>query len=433
MTSIKSMYFRNLLSDLYRFKKQITIFVILCTAFFAFIGYKNAKPEVFLSEEQQTELEEYNTKISEYDDAVAQIEKSLELARTQAAELQEYVDNSIYMKLDSQNIQVASAQYGVKTESNTGNILASIVLYINEGGLKEELSEELGHLDVKYWRDIISCSTSGNVLNLTILHHDADEVQKILGVAEKRIMAHIPEVAKVQGNFTLEKISSSAYVKADSNVTNTQNTHRNNLKNYSSNIADLDNKLVSTKNNKQTYIEKNEPTFTASPVSPVKNMIKYTIVGIIFGIILPCAWFALRYVLDNRIRNAGDLTASHLNVLGIYKGQNPNQKDMERSTIGIQLLTQQQNISSVYFNCLSEDELTKKAAEEYQKAIENSELTVKKGSHVYDDGLELKDMISSRYVILIIQTGKTTYDQLNRHLMLCKRFSADILGCIVIE
>ena len=175
MKSLKSLYLRNLMADLWRKKIAILCFMVVCAAGLGFFRYKKGNPEVFLSEEEQTELEEYNTKIEEYDTAIQEIKESLKLAQTQAEEEQRYVDNSVYMKLDSQNIQMAAAQYAVESGGNVGNILSSLVFYINEGGLKTALSEEYGDMDVEYWREIVICGTSGNVLNLMVMHYDAEQ------------------------------------------------------------------------------------------------------------------------------------------------------------------------------------------------------------------------------------------------------------------
>ena len=435
MKSLKSLYLRNLFTDLYENRIKVICFVVLCTMAFTFLGYKKANPETFLSEEQKTELEEYHSKMAEYEDALKNFEESLELAKTQAEEQQRYVDGSVYMKLDAQNIQVASIQYSLETGGNVGNILSAFVFYINEGGLKEALPEEYGNLDINYWREIVACGTSGNVLNLTIIHYDAEQVQRILEIVDQRLMAYVPEVIKTHGDFKLTKINSSVYTKADAGVTTTQNNHLNTLKGYLTNIGDFENRIVSQKTTMENYIEKNAPSFSedAAGKGSVKDIIKYALVGIIFGIVLPCAWFALRYVLDNRVRNKEDLAESQLNVLGSYRSGAAEQTDLERSKIGVRLLAKQQNISSIFLDILCDDELTKTVAEDYQKAIAQDGLTVNSGCHVYEDGNELQDMVNSKTTVFMIQAGKTTYSQLEQHMMLCRRFSVDILGCIVIE
>jgi len=433
MKTLKSLYLRNLLLDLYKRKFIILAFVILCTGGFTYWGKQRAQAPTGLTVAQQQELDTYNAKVAEYDTSIAAAEESLKLAQTQAEEQQAYVDNSIYMQLDPQNIQVASAQFSVLGAPNTGNVLSSLVLYINEGGLKTALAEEFAGLDVKYWREIITCTTSGNNLNLTIYHFDVAQAKQILDIAEERIMAYTADVKKVQGEFTLTKIGSSQYVKADPAVTTAQNNHRNTLKNYLSNVTDMSNKVISNKNSKQTYIEKNIPSFIAATQNVTTDSTKYAIVGALFGLVLPCALFVLGYILDNRIRNKDDITQSALNILGGYKAKAKEQKELERSIIAIRILAEQQNMTSIFLDCMQEDTITTTVAETYKAGLSTDQLAVISGYRVYEDGADLKNLVSSRYTILIAEAGKTTYTQLQQHIELCKRFSVEILGCIVIE
>ena len=60
----------------------------------------------------------------------------------------------------------------VYEDANVGNILNALVLYINEGGLKEALSEEYPDLAVESWREVIAPSITANLLNITIIHYD---------------------------------------------------------------------------------------------------------------------------------------------------------------------------------------------------------------------------------------------------------------------
>ena len=180
MYTIKNIYFRDLLTDLHKKRVIVILFIIVSTLVFAFLGYQKFGVQTALSEEQQEEIDTYNKRLEEYDKAIADASEGVKLSEEQVLSLQEYVDNSIYMKLDSQNIQVVSIQYGIVTEGNVGNIYNALAYYINEGGLKEALDDENLSLDIKYWREIIFPSLSGNVMNITIYHYDAEQAQKVM-------------------------------------------------------------------------------------------------------------------------------------------------------------------------------------------------------------------------------------------------------------
>ncbi|MCI8951069.1 MAG: hypothetical protein HFG49_13700 [Lachnospiraceae bacterium] len=433
MSNLKSIYLRNLIDDFWKKKKIIGIFILICAVAFAVLGIQQASKVQVLTEEQQEEIDDFNEKIKEYDTTIADVEESLKLANQQIEELQKYMDQSIYMKLDSQNIQVASVQYGLQTEANTGNILNALNLYINEGGLKEALSEEWNDLAVETWREIISTSITANLLNITIVHYDEEQLKKITELVKTRIQEQVPQIASVQGNFTLKEIDTAFYTKADVGILNSQNNNRNNLKNYISNRSDLENKKISQQNNKKSYIEKNEPeVLEAKTVNPKIQMATYMVVGILFGIMLPALVFILQYILGNRIRSKEDLQHANLNVVGSLRDGKQYEPALERSMMDVELLAKQQGLTGIFLNALEEDDITKQTALDYAEAIKKAGFQTETGFRVYEDAEQLKKMIESKGCLLLAQVGKTTYSQLEQQIQLCQRFQVKLLGCIVI-
>ena len=431
---LKTLYIRNIAEELLAKRKPVTIFILLCAALFAVLGVRQGSVAHTLSEEQQQEIAEYQDKIKEYDEALADIAAGQKEVEKQVAELQEYVDNSIYMQIDPQNVQVVSTQYGLQTGGNVGNIYNSFITFINDGGMKESLPEESRDLKVEYWRDIINPYQSGNVFTITVIHHDAAQAQEIMDIVKQRIQDHVPQVKNVQGDFNLIDMGTSTYVKSDVNIVNGQNGHRNNLKNYVNNRADFHSKLISTQTNKENFIEKNEPeTLEASAPGKLTTIIKYVILGIIFGIALPCAAIALRYILSDRLRSGKDLKDSSLNVLGTYGEQKKHQPELERTLMDIQALAGEAQVPSVYLNALSDDDISKNVSDTYAKALTEAGLPAEAGTGAGEHAAELKKMIAGKSCILVAQAGKTTSQQLEQQLELCARFKVAVLGCVVIE
>ena len=430
---MKSVYFSNLIEDLYKKRIIIGIFVLVCTMLFAILGYRKAVPQLSFNKQQLDEVDKYNERLSEYDAMIADIEGSLSLNNQQIDSLQTYIDNSIYMRIDSQNIQTASVQYGIHAEGAVDNILSALTMYVNEGGLKDALTEEYANLDTEYWKDIITCSTNGNVLNITVIHYDVDDVKKILDIIKTRLQNQVATIASVQGNFSLSEIDSSYYIKSDISVANKQNGTRNNLKNYITNRSDLNNKLISQKNAKNSYIEKSKPeTLPDTSLNITANTIKYALSGFFFGIVLPCICFMLQYILGNRIRSAKDLESYNIPVLNIGLGPDTYTHSLDRSLIDIKLLLQQHQLSSLYLNALSEQPRVQKAVNDYKTLTEQAGIPTTEGYNTFEDADELQQMISIKNCILFIKTGKDTYPQLERQLNLCRSFKIDILGCIII-
>ena len=338
------------------------------------------------------------------------------------------------MQINPNNIQTVSVQYGLKTSNNVGNILNSFITYINDGGLKEELSDADEDLKVKYWRDVVNCYQSGNNFFIVVINSDMDQAKRIMSIIKERVMNYVPEVKSLQGDFSLEELKTSEYVKTDTGVVNNQNNNRNNLKNYTTNRADLNNKLIGFQNSKKTYIEKNEPdNLKAADTNTKVLMVAYVLLGILFGAVIAFVLVALKYILGDTLRTANDIKESNLNLLGTYSALNQYKPDLERSKMDVEVLAKAKNADKVFFYVMSDDEISKKVAKDYEDIMKASGIAVETGSNISESAEELKKMIACGNCVFIAEVGKTTYRQLELQTRLCDRFKTAVLGCVVVE
>ena len=434
MRNLKTLYVRNVLEDLIKKKVAVGSFIVICAVLFGMLGIVQGGKAVTETEEQKQEIEEYNAKIAEYDSAIEDTQNAIAEADKQIESLQEYIDNSIYMQIDPNNIQTVSVQYGLKTSNNVGNILNSFITYINDGGLKEELSDADEDLKVKYWRDVVSCYQSSNNLIVTVVHSDMDQAKRIMSIIKERVMNYVPKVKNLQGDFSLEELKISEYVKTDTGVVNNQNNNRNNLKNYTTNRADLNNKLIGFQNSKKTYIEKNEPdNLKAADTNTKVLMVAYILLGILFGAVIAFVIVALKYILGDTLRTANDIKESDLSLLGTYSALNQYKPDLERSKMEVEVLAKAKNADKVFFYVMSDDEVSKKVAKDYEDSLKASGIAVETGSNISESAEELKKMIACGNCVFIAEVGKTTYRQLEQQTRLCERFQTAVLGCVVVE
>lgn len=434
MRNLKTLYVRNVLEDLIKKKVAVGIFIVVCAVLFGMLGIVQGGKAVTETEEQKQEIEEYNAKIAEYASAIEDTKNAIAEADKQIESLQEYIDNSIYMQIDPNNIQTVSVQYGLKTSNNVGNILNSFITYINDGGLKEELSDADEDLKVKYWRDVVSCYQSSNNLIITVVHSDMDQAKRIMSIIKERVMNYVPKVKSLQGDFSLEELKTSEYVKTDTGVVNNQNNNRNNLKNYTTNRADLNNKLIGFQNSKKTYIEKNEPdNLKAADTNTKVLMVAYVLLGILFGAVIAFVLVALKYILGDTLRTANDIKESDLNLLGTYSALNQYKPDLERSKMEVEVLAKAKNADKIFFYVISDDDVSKKVAKDYEDSLKASGIAVETGSNISESAEELKKMIACGNCVFIAEVGKTTYRQLEQQTRLCERFKTAVLGCVVVE
>ena len=297
-----------------------------------------------------------------------------------------------------------------------------------------ELSDTDEDLKVKYWRDIVSCYQSSNNLIVTVVHSDMDQAKRIMSIIKERVMNYVPKVKNLQGDFSLEELKISEYVKTDTGVVNNQNNNRNNLKNYTTNRADLNNKLIGFQNSKKTYIEKNEPdNLKAADTNTKVLMVAYILLGILFGAVIAFVIVALKYILGDTLRTANDIKESDLSLLGTYSAPNQYKPDLERSKMDVEVLAKAKNADKVFFYVMSDDEISKKVAKDYEESLKASGIAVETGSNISESAEELKKMIACGNCVFIAEVGKTTYRQLEQQTRLCERFKTAVLGCVVVE
>lgn len=434
MILVKTIYLRNIFRQFIKHKKLLIVFVILLTMVFGITGYKKGANTATPSNTQLTKIQNYKKTITDYDETISELNYSIELVQKQIDQLQDYVDNSIYMKLDSQNISASSTQFAILNTSNTGNVLSSYTYFVNEGNLLNDLSKEYGISDSKYLKELITCSAGSNIINITVYHYQNGQNQKLMDYIENCINKQAAEISKTQGEFTIQKLSSSDYIKADVNVANIQNNNTNNLKNFLSNKVDLENKRISQESNKSIYIENNESKIIGLiDINPFKEGIKFAILGSVFSILLIWCIFSINFILGNYLKSKEDLLSVNLPVIGTFNQKKEYFPHLDRVVLDIQLWVDQYKLSRVFISALSEDQLAREVVQEYKEKIGQLGIGVDTGHHLNNDANEIRNMVNAKYSIVIVQVGKTAYSQISEQIAVSEKFGVKILGYVVVE
>ena len=434
---MKTIYFKNLFVDLWKHKLLVLIVVVICTAVSVFLGYRKGNQEAFLSEEEKLEISEYDAKIAEYEKASADVEKSIAVETDMIDNLQEYIDQSIYMNLDSSSVKYASVQYAITygEGTNASNVNNALVTFIKDGGLKESV-EKQEELKVKYWGEVLNQGVSGNVLSVTLMHYDAETAKEIIGVIKEKIEQKVPEIKEVQGEFSLAEIETSCFEKSEVGIVNTQNSSYNNMRSYVQTRADLETKLVSTKNSLNSFMENNKPDSYDKATGKSftkKDLLKYAMLGVIFGVILSTAGVMLSYVICDRIKGADTLKDTPFNVIGVSKAGKSYQPEISRTLMDAKLLMELAGKSSVAFVRVTEDELTGKVCAEYCNSCTGENADTFVTGSLRESAAELRKVAAAGSCVLVAEAGKTKMKDLQVVKEICDRYKVAVIGTVVIE
>lgn len=430
---MKYIYIRKLYLEVLKRKKMIAFSVFFFTFLMGVIGLKKyVDLPVGYTEEEQLKVTEYEENVKEFDDAIEELTESLRLAERQVKITEEYCENSIYMQLDPEKIYVSSVQYGVQTANSAGNILSACIAYINDGSMKESISEKLDDIPVEYLKEIITCTSSGNVFTISVMHYNKQSAEEIMDAIIEQLEKQAEQIAEVQGEFTLDELDAASYIKADVSVVNTQNTNLNNYKNNQNNLANLRKSLIDQRNNRRGYIEYNKPEKSTESKS-FSIIFKYLIFGIMLGLGIPFSIVCLKYIISDRVKSAKELAASGIAVLGLYKSMEEIKNKAERDAMDIKLLAHEKNSKILCLNILGESSNLKQSAEIFAEQLQTRGIHICKISSLQRDLDELKKMIEAKNCIMVAEIGNTTYSQLEETIQLCQKFNIDVWGCVVIE
>ena len=213
---MKNIYIKNLFLEILKWKKKVVFSIVFFMLIMGAAGLKKYMnlPDSY-KEEELLKITEYEENVKEYDDAIEELTESLRLAEQQVKITEEYCENSIYMQLDPQKIYVSSVQYGVQTTNSAGNILSACIAYINDGSMKEDISGKLDDIPVEYLKEIITCSSSGNVFTISVMHYNKQSAEEIMNAIVEQLDKQVKQIADVQGEFTLDELNMALMIQHD--------------------------------------------------------------------------------------------------------------------------------------------------------------------------------------------------------------------------
>ncbi len=436
---MRSIYLRNLIRGYLKKKWIIIVGLVVFVLIFGFIGLRRAYPERMDSSLSE-EIQEFNEEVATYDDAIDGIEKNIETLEEQLAEQEEYVNNSIYMQIDPEEVQYASVQYIVQAtgiedaeeaDTTTDNILSSLKAYYDNGSFKSDLAEKLDFESTQYLTELISCGTAGKTFSLGAKHYDMDQAKEILQAMQELIEEYIPEVEKQFGTFTMTSMGESERVYADNNVLSNQNSKLNDLRSFRTNLTDSQTKLVTQQTNRKNYIEQYKPTGTSS--SPRRTLLMYGGVGVIAGLIIPIMLYAIYYTLSTRIKGKEELQAVDLNILALFRPKKGYEPSIEKAAVNLKLLAQKNDTETISVCSVGESPALAQVESDLTEALEKQDLSVYPVKQGEEDAEQLEKMTQIRNHVLLVEAGRTTYTQLEEQIQFCKSLDITIWGCVVIE
>ena len=264
------------------------------------------------SEGKQTKEEkQYVIDLQNYQDSVKNAKNSIRTYNKLMKEKNDYLDESVYMSLDSQNEWMAYKRYYIKldqavldalpesVQEDPADYVAAVYVSTLKSGLNAtEIEELLGTGRKEYIDELVNISADNATNTITVLVIGADEetVRKQLDYFINRLMEVSMPLAQQVGAHTLATVNEDCLTRMDNNLSAKQDEINQQLVDWQEALKEQREALNALEDKKE-------------PKAPGMHLMRYSVTGIMLGVILLAGIYLVKYVLSDRLRAGRELTA----------------------------------------------------------------------------------------------------------------------------
>ncbi len=433
--------------------RSIIIVAVIFAVLFSALGYFK-------------EQKRLNTPIEKIEAALTVDEKNtvrkLQSMDKELKALNYYIENSGLMNMDPYNIQCASVSYFINTNHITNyagdtesdliwDIIDTYVSKLNGSDWKKEALEACGSdIDIKYFNEIVSISTSGRSFTVAIRYPDADQLKIIMTVLQDNIEQYKQDIAESIGDHSLSLTNNSMEASIlDIDLKDFQTDRLNKL----SSLYEEEKTLKSTlnQNQKTLYygrvlsVQELNSGILSDELPQAGISLKKLIMGGFLGGIIMFVIYSVQFLAHNRVLVNDDISENlgikNLGYIEMPKKKKPNfidriirkselhvvyglNEEEQFNVILSNIKLNSNGINRLYISSFEGDALAERIVESLNSSgikcqIANSILK-------YSDSLD-----SSCGVILILRTEQSEYPQICREISFCKMRNVNMIGAAV--
>lgn len=291
------------------------IFALLLGGYKGFTTYKNGTSASAIEEADK----KYNEELTTYEDSVEKLEKEIGNITTDIAEQEEYLENSIWLKVSPYDICEARADVYVTTDYTimpgmnyqnvdyTETILQVYQSLLTSNEVKEEIALK-ADTEPRYLNELLSVSRSGRIITINVKHVSKEEAQAVLDDVIVWLNNLKPQVVSMIGDHTISIVNNSTSSRVDLAHAETQETQEQKL-------VDLETSLE-TKQKELDELEAPEKT-EFSMKTAVKSAVKFAVVGGVLGAGMVVFAVCVLFLMSDKVYSANELKRRYgVKVLG---------------------------------------------------------------------------------------------------------------------
>ena len=440
---------------------------------------KVTAPEPVIVSEQNTEPEEDILKEYQVDpDVKSNMELAYQYRQLYKKQL-EYNQKSVIMQLDPNAVYVGELKYYISAGYNTGLVSVLYQNILSDKGLLQELQEASDlDCDASYIKELISCAVNkenDSSISINNVEEDRDVVknsfvvytvvstseescEKMLQVIKEKVALLDQECQDGYDGYSSLEVNDAVRLVTNNDYLNKQKANIDQLNTYLANVQRLEATFAAdeqalTYYNKvylsRSYVtseEKEEPAeiapeIVAEPESI--NPIKWLVIGIALGVLCWGGYYTFEYLLNGQIKNIKEVKSHYrLPVVGCLLNDVENLKGID-DFLKKQYVKYKGKMDTIEYLSASIESLPQSPI----LLCGNSEcadiVNVLKNLH-QTTGIETGNLVSMDVnvlnrakqvegVLLVCQTGVTSYEEIQRELDICRLQNIVVIGLVGIE
>ena len=315
--NLKDLFFHVL----YRWRSILLVALVFAVALggFKFISLKSSQDKTQLSKEEQLEFQADTISLTSYQSQVESLTRMLE-------DQSRYQTESIYFRLDSQSVWVASAKFLVKVDPSilaslpqgssldpADNILGAYVYPLASSG-EDELMAAFGTGNPAYAAELVTITTdpATNAIDLSVKGSTRENAERGLAYVQEKLIALTEDAQKIDPH-TLILIGRNTVQTTDNDLVKVQ-------RDLYKSIIDNQTSLEAAQQKVSELEESGKVEAGLSTRAILKQALKWAIIGFVIGAFLLAGLYLVLFVLRGTLSGGDDLSVQyHLPVLGEFE------------------------------------------------------------------------------------------------------------------
>lgn len=431
--------------------------IILSGLIFAVLlgGYKSVKKyqEINSADYKEKQQESYMDAMDEYNASQGVNELTQEQTSQKMETLNEYIKDSVLMKLDPYGVNVASADISFQAEGAASidhmtvvdSFLGDCAKLLQEDAMYAYIKEQTGlAVEGKYMQELIKTAVdySGNVITVSVYYTTGEDAKIILDA----ILSFLQENQKESYNGVSVRTDVSEY---GSTVT------------INKEFQDLQNKVYSQIDSLETMKTKYdvevskpaEPDFSNRGV--MKTGIKWAVLGFMGGALLILFMGTLAYLLNGKLKNAKDINNTlGIPVIGVARGHKQHKwfhfvdhwielleqriygsEDLAMQVFQFNVLLREYSpgIQRIMITSTLGNDIIREGQTAFFDHVDKGSIEWVQGGNLISDIKTADDAINCDAIILVEKIGASQYMDLIKEKQMLEKMKVNILGCVCVE